>query len=296
MTRLVLGRLVRSIRFRLGAVLLVLLAVLMIVPGAVVALSPYEGPASRCSVRADDGSYQDLLSPSSDHWFGTDAQGCDVFAQVVLGARPSMSIGLVGGLLIAVVGTALGLLAATRGGWVDAFVRRVGDVTLGIPLVVGAILLLSVLAGDQRSWWEIAAVLAVLGWPATARIARTSARAVLTKEYVEAGRAAGATTSHLVRRHVLPNALPPVLAFSTLAAGVLIGAEATLTYLGIGLQIPTVSWGLMIEEGQRSYGRTPHLLIFPTVFLTLAVAAFVLLGDALRDALDAHVDMSSRTR
>jgi oligopeptide transport system permease protein len=96
-----------------------------------------------------------------------------------------------------------------------------------------------------------------------------------------------------VRQHVLPNALPSVVAYSSLAAGALIAAESTLTYLGIGLQVPTISWGLMIEQGQRSYGQTPHLIIFPALFLTATVAAFVLLGDALRDSLDAQVEVAA---
>ncbi len=283
------ARLVRSARFRIAAVLFAILGVCVAIPDAVVSLSPFDGSPTECSVRADDGSFQDRLPPSGAHWFGTDAQGCDVFAQVVHGTRTSLSIGLGGGALLTVVGTALGLLAAIRGGWVDALVRRVGDVTLGLPFVAGAILLLSVLAGDQRSAWEIVVVLAVLGWPATARIARGSARSVLALDFIEAARAAGAGSFHLVRRHVLPNVMPAVTAYATLVAGVLIGAEATLTYLGIGLQIPTVSWGLMIEKGQASYGRTPHLLLFPAAFLTAAVAAFVLLGDALRDSVDVHL-------
>lgn len=291
MTRLQWRRLLRLARFRLAAALLALLLVCVAVPDAVVRLSPFEGSARTCSLRADDGSFQDRLPPSGAHWFGTDAQGCDVFAQVIHGARTSLAIGIGGGLLLATLGTALGLLAAIRGGWIDALVRRVGDVTLGLPFVVGAILLLSVLAGDQRSPWEIVLVLGALGWPGTARIARGSARQVLSMPYIEAARAAGARSGHLVVRHVMPNALPPVVAYSTLAAGALIGAEATLTYLGIGLQIPTISWGLMIENGQKSYGATPHLLVFPAVFLTVAVASFVLLGDALRDSLDVHVEV-----
>lgn len=287
------SRLARLARFRVAAVLMVVLAALVVAPGVIVGWSPYEGSPTSCSIRADDGSFQDRMGPSGEHWFGTDAQGCDVFAQVVYGARSSLAIGVGGGVLLMVIGTALGLLAAVRGGWVDALVRRVGDVTLGLPFVVGAVLLLSVLGGEQRSPWEIVVVLAALGWPGTARIARGSGRSVLSLPYIEAARAAGARNAHLVWRHVLPNALPPVVAYSTLAAGVLVGAESTLTYLGIGLQIPTVSWGLMIDEGQQSYGSTPHLLLFPAAFLTIAVAAFVLLGDALRDSLDAHVEVAS---
>ena len=291
MTRLWLTRLLRLARFRLAVVLLAFLTVFVVAPTAVIAMSGGDGSRT-CSIRAEDGSYQDRLSPSADHWFGTDAQGCDVFSQVVFGARPSLLIGVGSGLVMAVIGTLFGVVAAARGGWVDSLVRRIGDVTLGIPFVVGAILLLSVLAGDQRSPIELVIALSLLGWPATARIARGAARTVLVQQYIEAARAAGAGTGHVVRRHVLPNALPSVVAYSSLSAGALIAAESTLTYLGIGLQVPTISWGLMIEQGQRSYGQTPHLIVFPALFLTATVAAFVLLGDALRDSLDAQVEVA----
>ena len=171
MTRLWLSRLVRLARFRLAAVLMALVTLFVVAPAAVIAVSG--GVDSRtCSIRADDGSYQDRLPPSAEHWFGTDAQGCDIFTQVVHGARPSLLIGVGSGLVMAVVGTLFGVLAAARGGWVDGLVRRIGDVTLGIPFVVGAILLLSVLAGDQRSPIELVVALSLLGWPGTARIAR----------------------------------------------------------------------------------------------------------------------------
>jgi ABC-type dipeptide/oligopeptide/nickel transport system permease subunit len=260
----------------------------------VVSLSPFDGGPRTCSVRADDGTFQDLQAPSSSHWFGTDAQGCDVFTRVVYGARMSLVVGAGGGLLAALLGTALGVLAAVRGGWADAAVRRTADVLMGIPFVVGAILLLSVVARDDRGARQLVATLAVLSWPATARMARTSARGVLALSYVEAARACGCSTLQVVRRHVLPNSLPPVIAFTSLGVGSLIAAEATLTYLGIGLSYPSVSWGLMIDEGQRSGGQHPHLIVFPSLFLTLTVLAFVLLGNALRDSLDTQSHVSMR--
>ncbi len=287
-----LRRLTRMARFRLAAVLMVVLVALAVVPGAVVSLSPTDVAPTDCSVRANDGSFQDRLPPSSAHWFGTDAQGCEVFAQVVWGSRTSLFIGVGSGSLIAVIGTGLGVLAAIRGGWVDALIRRTCDVTLGIPLVVGAILLLSMLAGEQRSPTEIMIVLALLGWPGTARIARGAARTVLVQQYIEAARAAGAGDVHVIVRHVLPNVVPSVAAYTSLGVGLLIAAESTLTYLGIGLQVPSVSWGLMIEDAQRSYATSPYLIVFPSIMLVTTVAAFVLLGDAVRDAVDAHVEVA----
>jgi ABC-type dipeptide/oligopeptide/nickel transport system permease subunit len=289
-------RLRRLPGFVVGAVLLALVLVCALVPGWVVALAPGSHDPGACSVRAADGTYQDRLGPSSAHWFGTDAQGCEVFARVIHGARSSLTIGLGASLAMGVVGTGLGLAAAYRGGWPDAVVRRAADVTLSVPFVVGAIMLLSVAAGERRSAVEVAAVLATLGWPATARVARTAARQVMVQPYIEAARAAGAGAFGVVWRHVLPNALPSVVSFGALSAGAFIGAEATLSYLGVGLQVPAVSWGLMIEQAQRGYETSPHLLVFPSLFLTATVMAFVLVGDAIRDALDPHLAGGPRSR
>lgn len=293
MTGTWLRQLSHMAKFRVAAGLLLVLTVLVAVPASVVSLSPADVGPTDCSVRAADGTFQDRLPPSSTHWFGTDAQGCEVFAQVVWGSRTSLYIGLGSGVMIAVFGTMLGVTAAIRGGWIDALIRRTCDVTLGIPLVVGAILLLSVLAGEQRSPTEIMVVLALLGWPGNARIARGAARLVLVQPYIEAARAAGAGNVHVTVRHVLPNVVPAVAAYSSLTVGLLIAAESTLTYLGIGLQVPSVSWGLMIERAQRSYATSPHLIVFPSIMLVITVAAFVLLGDATRDAVDAHIEVPS---
>ena len=289
MTGTWIRRLLRLATFRVAVGLLFVVTVLAAAPGAVVSLSPTDVAPTDCSVRAADGTYQDRLPPSSSHWFGTDAQGCEVFAQVVWGSRTSLYIGVGSGALIAMFGTMLGVTAAISGGWIDALIRRTCDVTLGIPLVVGAILLLSVVAGEQRSPTEIMIVLALLGWPGTARIARGAAQLVLVQSYIEAARAAGAGDVYVTVRHVLPSVLPSVAAYSSLSVGLLIAAESTLAFLGIGLQVPSVSWGLMIETAQRSYATSPHLIVFPSIMIVITVAAFVLLGDATRDAVDPHI-------
>ena len=189
-----------------------------------------------------------------------------------------------------VIGTVLGLIAGWRGGWIDGIGRRIADVTLGVPLVVGSILLLSVLVDGRRSPTQIVVTLAVQLWPGPARIARSITRTIVQLPYVEAARALGATDFRILTRHVLPNALPAVIAFATPLVGLLIGAEATLSYLGIGLQVPAVSWGLMINDAQRIHTSAPHLLLFPGAFLVTAIAGFILLGDALNDSLDVHLE------
>lgn len=195
-------------------------------------------------------------------------------------------IGLGTGLLATCVGCVLGIVAGWRGGLADAAVRRVGDVTLGIPILLGAILLLAVLAGEHRRPAHIVIALSVLIWPGAARVARIATRTVRELDFIEASRALGAGEVWLMRVHVLPNVLPTVIAYATPAVGLVIGGEATLTYLGVGLQVPAVSWGLMIESAQAEYERYPHLLLFPGLFLVATVAAFIALGDAISDALD----------
>ncbi len=284
------GRLARHAGFRIACVLLGVVGVFAIAPGVVASLSPASSDPLECSLRASDGSYQDRMAPSGDHWFGTDSQGCDEFARVVHGARTSLQIGLGAALLTTVIGTVLGLIAGWRGGWIDAIVRRFADVTLGIPLVVGSILLLSVLVDGRRTPTQIIVTLAAQLWPGPARIARSVTRTIVQLPYVEAARALGASNYRIVTRHVLPNALPAVIAFATPLVGLLIGAESTLSYLGIGLQVPSVSWGVMIDDAQSVYANSPFLLLFPGLFLVAAIAGFILLGDALNDSLDVHLE------
>lgn len=276
----------RTARGRIAVAVIALVGAMAAVPQAFVWLSPGEHDPRACRLRGTDGAFRDKLPPSADHWFGTDAQGCDYFARVVHGARQSFVIGVGTTVLLLVFGTVLGLAAATWGGWVDAAVRRVSDLVLGIPLVVGAVLLLSSLAGDQRSVWELSLTLAVLGWPSIARIVRGRALVVMIEPFIEAARAVGATRGQILVRHVLPNCAPAAVVSASSLAGLVIAGEATLTYLGIGVQQPSISWGLMIDDAQRRLGSTPHLLLFPAAALTLVVLAFVLLGDVLRDALD----------
>jgi ABC-type dipeptide/oligopeptide/nickel transport system permease subunit len=199
-----------------------------------------------------------------------------------------LAIGLGSTLLITLIGTALGVVAGWRGGRVDGLIRRVGDVVLAVPLVVGLILILSVLVAGQRSPLGITLAFSALIWPTAARVSRSATRAIKTQPYIEAARAVGASDLRILVRHVIPNALPTIIAFATPLVGFLIAAEATLSYLGVGMQSPAVSWGLMIDHGQPHYATSPHLLIFPGLFLAASVAGFILLGDAINDSAGPH--------
>jgi oligopeptide transport system permease protein len=231
---------------------------------------------------ADPG--QSLLPPSRAHWFGTDLQGHDVYARTVYGARASVTVGLGAALAVFVVGGALGALAGFYGGWIDAVVSRVSDVFFGLPLLLAAIVLMQVM--HHRTVWTVIAILALFGWPQVARIARGSVLAVRASDYVLAAKALGLSRFQILLRHALPNALGPVIAMATIALGVFIVTEATLSYLGVGLPTSVVSWGGDINVAQTRLRAGSPILFYPAGALATTVLAFMMMGDALRDALD----------
>ncbi len=230
--------------------------------------------------------------PSAAHWFGFDQQGCDYLANVVHGARNSLLIGVLGVLGVLVLGIVVGAVAGYYGRVVDSVLSRVTDIFYALPLILGAVVLLQVGPStdipvvNTRSPGAVAVALALFGWMTAMRLVRSQVIAVKNSDYVSAARALGASNGRILLRHILPNAVAPVLVYATITIGVLIAAEATLTYLGVGLQVPAISWGLQIANGQTLLRTAPHLVLFPSLILTLTVMAFVMMGDALRDALD----------
>jgi len=223
--------------------------------------------------------------PSDAHVFGTTVQGCDMYATIIYGARPSIIIAVVVTAAATVIGSVLGITAGFYGGWIDAVISRITDIFLGLPFILGALVFLALLR--NQSIRTVSLVLIILGWTAIARIMRGSVIAVKSQDYVEAARALGASNMSIIVRHILPNAIAPVIVLATLYLGTFVSAEATLTFLGVGLQLPEISWGITIAQGQAlAVGGFPHLLIFPCAALILTVLSFILLGDALRDALD----------
>jgi oligopeptide transport system permease protein len=228
--------------------------------------------------------YQSLLAPSAAHWFGTDLQGHDIYARTVYGARASITVGVGATLVVFVVGGALGALAGFYGGWIDAVVSRVADVFFGIPLLLAAIVLMQVM--HHRTVWTVVAILALFGWPQLARIARGAVLAVRDNDYVVAAQALGLSRFGILIRHVVPNALGPVVAVAAISLGLFIVTEATLSYLGVGLPPSVVSWGGDINVAQTRLRAGSPILFYPAGALALAVLAFLMMGDALRDALD----------
>ena len=266
----------RNKLFLLSGVLLLVLTLMAAFPQLFSSIDPREAGACQLS--------DSKLGPRGDAWFGNDVQGCDHYANVIYGARVSMIIGLLVVTGSAVIGVFLGALAGFYGGWFDVLVARITDIVYGLPLVLGAILILN--SFPDRGLLQVAIALIALGWMTFLRLFRSSVISIKETDYVSAARAMGATNSRIIVKHILPNALAPVLVYGTIAIGTVIAAEATLSFLGIGLQLPAISWGLQIGSGQRLIRTAPHIIFFPSIFLSVTVLSFILLGDALRDALD----------
>ncbi|MFD7666903.1 ABC transporter permease [Streptomyces sp. NPDC059788] len=220
----------------------------------------------------------------SGHPFGFDTQGCDVFARTVYGARASVTVGVCATAGAALLGGVLGGLAGFFGGWWDALLSRVADMFFAIPMLLGGLVFLSVV--PSGSVWPVVGFIVLLGWPQLARIARGSVLTVKQADFVQAARALGAGNTRLLLRHLAPNAVAPVIVVATIALGTYIALEATLSYLGVGLKPPTVSWGIDISEASKQIRNAPHMLLWPAGALSLTVLAFIMLGDAVRDALD----------
>ncbi|CQR62078.1 ABC transporter permease [Streptomyces leeuwenhoekii] len=218
------------------------------------------------------------------HPFGFNGQGCDVYTRTVHGARTSVTVGVCATLGVAVLGSVLGGLAGFFGGAWDGFLSRITDVFFAIPVVLGGLVLLSVVTGN--SLWPVVGFMVLLGWPQISRIARGSVITAKHNDYVLAARALGASPSRLLLRHIAPNAVAPVIVVATIALGTYIALEATLSYLGVGLKPPSVSWGIDISAASPYVRNAPHALLWPSGALAVTVLAFIMLGDAVRDALD----------
>ena len=266
-------RLRRRPKFVVAAALILFILIVAMFPALFTGADP---------TYADPG--QSLLPPSAAHWFGTDLQGHDIYARTVYGARASVTVGLGATLAVFLLGGVLGALAGFYGGWVDAVVSRITDVFFGLPLLLGAIVLMQVM--HHRTVWTVIAILALFGWPQVARIARGAVLEVRASDYVLAARALGLSRFQILLRHALPNALGPVIAVATIALGLFIVTEATLSYLGVGLPTFVVSWGGDINVDQSRLRSGSPILFYPAGALAITVLAFMMMGDAVRDALD----------
>lgn len=224
-----------------------------------------------------------LQAPSFNHWLGTDPLGRDVVSLLLVGARNSILVGVIAVGIGLTVGTALGLLAATRGGWVEELIMRAADFTFAFPAILSAIMMTAVFgAGIVNSIVAIG----IFNIPTFARTTRASANAIWAREFVLAARACGKGPWRITLEHVLPNILSVLIVQATTQFAIAILAEAALSYLGLGTQPPQPSWGRMLSEAQTLLFEAPRLAVFPGLAIALAVMGLNLLGDGLRDALD----------
>ena len=225
-----------------------------------------------------------LAPPGSPHAFGTDALGRDLLSRVLYGGGVSLLVGVGVELPVVLIGTAIGLLAGYYGGWLDSLLMRVTDVVMAFPSLVLAIGLIAVF--EKPGLDKVFLVLVLLGWTTIARVVRGQVLALRERDYVQAARALGVRDRIILLRHLLPNCLGPILVAATIGVGGNMVAEAGLSFLGLGAQAPTISWGAMLAEGQTFLASAPWVAVFPGLALMLAVLGVNLLGDGLRDFLD----------
>jgi ABC-type dipeptide/oligopeptide/nickel transport system permease subunit len=221
-----------------------------------------------------------LQGPSTGHWLGTDIQGRDVY-----GARVSLTAGIVSQTIALLIGLTMGLIAGYYGGWIDEIVMRLADVTLAFPTLL---LLIAMAAALQPSLGVVFLTIGFVGWAGMARLVRGQVLVVREFEFVQASKALGSRDTRVVLQHVLPSVLAPVLIAATLGVAAAIMAESALSFLGLGVQPPTPSWGSMIADGRdlNQLRNAPWTSVAPGLAIGAAVLGFNLLGDALRDALD----------
>ncbi len=269
----------RNPLFVVSAILIVFLLTMSAFPGLFTSADPRHADLAKHYLQKPN--WGNLFA---EDWFGYDVQGRSIYARVIYGARASIAVGVLVTLLVTVIGTVTGMLAGYFGGWIDTLLSRVTDIFFGIPFILGAMVVLT--SFEQRHVWVVILALAFLGWTQIARVARGSVITIKQADYVMAAKALGASTSRILLRHILPNAIAPVIVVATIALGGYISAEATLSFLGIGLEAPTVSWGVDISSGQEQLRNAAYVLIIPSIMVSITVLAFIMLGDAVRNALD----------
>ncbi|GAA0591747.1 ABC transporter permease [Streptomyces crystallinus] len=259
--------------FLISGLIILFLVVISLWPSLIASGNPLKCDLSKAQLGSRPG-----------HPFGYDGQGCDVYTRTVYGARTSVTVGVCTTLGVALFGSLVGGLAGFFGGGWDALLSRVTDIFFGIPVVLGGLVFLSVVTSSTV--WPVIGFMILLGWPQIARIARGSVITAKQNDYVQAARALGASNSRMLLRHIAPNAVAPVIVVATIALGTYISLEATLSYLGVGLKPPSVSWGIDISAASQYIRNAPHMLLWPAGALAITVLAFIMLGDAVRDALD----------
>jgi peptide/nickel transport system permease protein len=263
-------------RYRPGLVGLAFVGILTIIAifaGTLAPYSPSEFPASRGE------------SPSLSHPFGADEIGRDLLSRMIYGTRVALIVALTATFISAAIGITVGATAGYFGGWVDSALSRLVDALMAFPLLVLLLGLVTVIGPGLRT---IVIVIGVTVWAPYARVVRADILSLREREFVIAARAIGAQSPRIIMRHMIPNALAPVIVIASLSVGSIIILESALSFFGLGIQPPNPSWGGILSEGRNHMRNFPHISIIPGVAITITVLAFNLIGDGLRDALDPH--------
>ena len=234
------------------------------------------------------------LAPGAfGHILGTDENGRDLLARLLVGARISLTVALFAVIMEITIGTLLGSISGYYGGWVDFIIMRITDVVLSIPLLPLLLVLTAIVAGSSNkaalSFGVIVLIIGLTSWPSVARLVRASFLSLREREFAEAARALGNPDANIIFRHLLPNALAPIIVQATLEVANVIILESTLSFLGFGIQPPTASWGNMLANAQSNITQAPWAAIFPGLCILITVLAINYLGDGLRDALDPNM-------
>jgi oligopeptide transport system permease protein len=267
----------RLLRNRAAVVSMVVLAII----AGMAALAPWLSP------HPYDAVYWERIAAPPDfanaHWFGTDGNGRDLFVRTLYGARVSLMVGILATAVSLLIGVTWGAIAGYFGGHIDNLMMRFVDIMYSLPFMFFVILLMVVFG---RNIFLIFIAIGAVEWLTMARIVRGQTLSVKGKEFIEAARAAGVTNRKIIRRHIIPNVLGPVIVYVTLTVPQVILIESFLSFLGLGVQEPLTSWGVLISEGAANMESSPWMLIYPAAFLAVTLFCFNFIGDGLRDALD----------
>jgi oligopeptide transport system permease protein len=267
----------RSWIFIVSSVLIVVLLLITFFPGWFTGVDPTSGDLAKHFLQKPK-----LSNVGSPDWLGYDQQGRSVFARVIYGTRASIAVGFGTTIAVTVVGGLVGMIAGYFGGIVDSVLSRLTDVFFGIPFLLGTMVVLN--SFQDRTTWVVIGALSFFGWTQIARVMRGAVITTKQADYVHAAKALGASTPRIMFRHILPNTLAPVIVVATISLGIYISAEATLSYLGLGLN--GVSWGNDISDGGNQIRVAQWIMLYPSIMLIITVLAFIMLGEAVRNALD----------
>lgn len=235
----------------------------------------------------DPNPRERLHTPGSEYWMGTDDLGRDILSRLLYGTRVSLQVGLIAVGIASIIGVLIGAVAGYYGRWIDNLLMRFADMFLAIPNLVLALALISVL---KPSLGNVMLAIGITGWVSYARIVRGQFLSLRQQDFVTAAQMVGAGTGRIIFRHILPNAIGPVIVVATFGMASAILSEAGLSFLGLGVQPPNPSWGSMLTVGKKFLQRAPHIATFPGLAILITVLGFNLLGDGLRDALDPRMD------